>query len=207
VNLTKYQIKKIASAVKQNRGVTLRLAKSDLQGDHKLPLTKQQISKISGAKTGIALELSPQQIDHLEKSGGFIPLLALLPALLGGLSAAGGLAGGIGSIVTSVKNSQAQAAAQAENVRHNREVENQLKGGSGVVSDFIGKTPVVGKYLKPLLQRIGLGIEDCKKVMKGECICMPGIHGKPGARVTHGHGLFLKPYGAGLYIGPQQPPT
>src|SRR5271165_5967376 len=191
VNLSKGQIEKIALAAKQHREVKIRLSKNNLKGDHKLPLTQRQINKIKKSKTGIDLELSASQLRDLEKSGGFLPLLALLPAIFGGLGAAGGLAGGIASAVSSAKNAKAAAAAQAETERHNREVEAQLKAGSGVVSEFVGKVPLIGSFLKPFLEKIGLGISDSNKVMNGKCVCL-------------GKGLYLRPYGAGLYIGPER---
>ena len=132
LNLSEGQIEKIALAAKAHCEVKIRLSKNNLQGDHKLPLTQRQINKIKKSKTGIDLTLSVSQLQHLEKSGGFIPLLALLPAIFGGLGAAGGLAGGIASAVSAAKNTQAAAAAQAETARHNREVEAQLKAGSGI---------------------------------------------------------------------------
>src|SRR5271157_4490380 len=191
VNLSKGQIEKIALAAKQHREVKIRLSKNNLHGDHKLPLTQRQVNKIMKSKTGIDLELSASQLRYLEKTGGFIPLLALLPAIFGGLGAAGGLAGGIASAVSSAKNAKATAAAQTETERHNHEVEAQLKAGSGVVSDFVGKVPVIGSFLKPLLEKIGLGITDSDKVMNGKCVCL-------------GKGLYLRPYGGGLYIGPER---
>ena len=111
VNLNKRQIEKIAVTAKKRHEVKVRLSKNDLQGNHKLPLTQRQINKIKKSKTGIDLELSASQFRHLEKSRGFLPLLALLPAIFGGLGAAGGLAGGIASAVSATKNSQAAAAA------------------------------------------------------------------------------------------------
>jgi hypothetical protein len=193
LNLSKGQIEKIALAVKKHREVKIRLSQNSLRGDHKLPLTQRQINRIKKSKTGIDLELSASQLQHLEKSGGFLPLLALLPAIFGGLGAAGGLAGGIASAVSSAKNAQAAAAAQAETERHNREVEVQLKAGSGVVSDFVGKVPVIGSVLKPLLERLGLGIKAQNSLMKGGCICLGKV----------GKGLYLRPYGSGLFLGPR----
>ena len=191
--LSKNQIQKIYAASKKPIEVKIRLSKNNLQGDHKLPLTQRQINRIKKAKTGIDLLLSVSQLQHLEKTGGFIPLLALLPAIFGGLGAAGGLAGGIASAVSSAKNAKAAAAAQAETERHNREVEAQLKAGSGVVSEFVGKVPLIGSFLKPLLEKIGLGISDSDKVMNGGCVCLRHL----------GKGLYLRPYGGGLYIGPK----
>ena len=189
--LSKNQIHKIATAAKKSHEVKIRLSKNSLHGDHKLPLTQRQINHIQKAKSGIDLLLSVSHLQHLEKTGGFIPLLALLPAIFGGLGAAGGLAGGIASAVSSSRNAKAAVSAQAETGRHNREVEAQLKAGTGVVSEFVGKVPVIGSFLKPFLEKIGLGISDSNKVMNGGCICL-------------GKGLYLRPYGAGLYIVPER---
>src|SRR5271156_2743525 len=197
VNLSKRQIEKMDHAANKRREVKIRLSKNNLQGDHKLPLTQRQINKIKKSKTGIDLEISASQLQHLEKSGGFIPLLALLPAIFGGLGAAGGLAGGIASAVSAANNTQAAAAAQAETARHNREVEAQLKAGNGigygVVSEVVGKVPVIGSVLKPLLEKLGLGIKRQNKLMKGGCVCLSKV----------GDGLYLRPYGAGLFLGPR----
>ena len=197
LNLSKGQIQKIALATKKHHEVKVRLSKNNLQGDHKLPLTQRQINKIKKSKTGIDLQLSASQLQHLEKSGGFLPLLALLPAIFGGLGAAGGLAGGIASAVSAAKNTQAAAAAQAETARHNREVEAQLKAGngvgSGVVSGVVGKVPVIGSVLKQFLEKLGLGIKTQNRLMKGGCVCLSKV----------GKGLYLKPYGSGLFLGPR----
>ena len=194
LTLTKGQLEKIVAASKKGREVTIRIPKNNLHGDNKLPLTQRQINSIKKSKAGIDLTLSVSQLQHLEKTGGFLPLLALLPVILGGLGAAGGLAGGIASAVSSAKNAQAQSAAQAEAERHNREVEKQLKAGSGVISEFVGKVPVLGSFLKPLLEKIGLGISDSNTVMNGGCVCLGHL----------GKGLYLRPYGAGLYLGPER---
>ena len=60
----------------------------------------------------------------MAKHGGILPLLGLLPAILGGLGAAGGLAGGIASAVNSSKQT-------AEAQRHNKEMENITKKATG----------------------------------------------------------------------------
>jgi len=64
----------------------------------------------------------------MTKNGGFLPLLALLPLLFGGLSAAGATAGAAAGITKAVQAKQAAAAAQAEAERHNRVVEAELHG-------------------------------------------------------------------------------
>ena len=72
---------------------------------------QRQIKKIKKSKTGIDLELSASQLQHLEKSVGFLRLLALLPAIFGGLGAAGGLAGAIVSAVSAAKNTRVAMVA------------------------------------------------------------------------------------------------
>src|SRR5277367_2158545 len=146
VTLSEGQAKKICNAHRKGTGVTIRLTKLNLQGDHKLPLTQTQINKIKKAKNGVQLKLSEtqlKQLKQLEKNGGFLPLAALIPLIFGGI----GAAGGISSAVSAVKSN-------AEQARHNRTVEEQLKAGSGVVSDTVGKIPILGTFLVPLLQKL-----------------------------------------------------
>ena len=199
LSLTDGQIQKIIRSANKHESVTIRLVPNNFTGNHKLPLTKTQINKLNRAKTGVNLTLSYAQIKHINDivsniqkkyNGGFIPLLALIPIIASALGAVGGVAGGVASAVSASNNAKAAAAAQAEQERHNREVESQLKAGSGVISDHVGKTPVIGDLLKPLLQKLGLGINDYNRLIKGGC-------------VKCGKGLYLKPYGSGLYIGPK----
>jgi len=138
VNLTAGQAEKIYNARKNNEGVTIRLSKSDLYGEFNLPLTKRQLNKITNAKNGLELRLSAAQLRHLEKIGGILPLLALLPAILG---AAGGLAGSIANVVNSSKQA-------AEQVRHNKATEELLKTKSAA---------------EPLLEKVGLGLDALNK--------------------------------------------
>ena len=199
LSLTDGQIQKIIRSANKHESVTIRLVPNNFTGNHKLPLTKTQMNQLNRAKTGVNLTLSYAQIKHIngivssvrkKDNGAFIPLLAIIPILASALGAAGGVAGGVASAVSASNNAKAAAAAQAELERHNREVESQLKAGSGVISDHVGKTPVIGDLLKPLLQKLGLGINDYNIIIKG-------------GRVECGKGLYLKPYGSGLYIGPK----
>src|SRR5258708_10778594 len=207
VNLSKAQIKKLYIAHKKKVSVTIRLTKKNLFGDNKLPLTKTQINKIRSSKSGLDLNLSIAQLKHLEKTGGFIPFLALLPALLGGIGAAGAAAGGTAAIVTAVKNAKANNAAQAEVERHNKVLEEQnalalqssTKSGTGILSNIAGKIPVVGETIKHYLQKLGLGLKECNKIENGECLCI----GKGLYLGASGSGLFLGPKsGGGLFLGP-----
>ena len=199
LSLTDGQIKKIIDSANKHESVTIRLSRANFTGDHKLPLTRTQINQLSTTKTAAILKMSYEQIKHINDivsnirkkyNGGFIPLLALIPIIASALGAAGGLAGGVASAVSASNNAKAAVAAQAELERHNREVESQLKAGSGVISDHVGKIPVIGNSLKPLLQKLGLGINDYNRIIKGGC-------------VNCGKGLYLKPYGSGLYLGPK----
>lgn len=196
LSLTDGQLKKIISSAIKHDSVTIRLSKNNFHGNHKLPLTKTQINQINNAKTWFNLKLSYAQIKHIDKivqkeyNGGVIPLLALIPILASALGAAGGVASGVASAVSASNNAKAAASAQAELERHNREVEAQLKSGSGIISDYIGKAPIIGNFLKPIFQKLGLGISDYNVIVKGGC-------------VRCGKGLYMKPYGSGLYIGPQ----
>ena len=197
LSLSDAQTQKIRKAADKNASVTIRLSKNNLSGSHELPLTQTQINKIRKTKTGLDLTLSCAQMkqlkkEHHKKTGGFIPLLTLIPIIAGALGAAGGVAGGVATAVSAVKNVKAADAAQAELERHNREVEKHMKEGSGVVGDLVGRAPVIGQYLKPLLERLGLGVGDCNRVINGGC-------------VKCGEGLYLRTYGAGLFLGP--PPS
>jgi hypothetical protein len=192
VNLSKGQAKKIAIAHKKGSGTTIRLSKANLNGNIKIPLTQTQINKIRKAKTGVQLNLSESQLKHMETTGGFIPLLTLIPIIASALGAAGGVAGGVASAVSSAK-------ANAEQARHNRAIEEQLKSGSGAVSNIVSKIPVIGNFLEPLLQKIGLGInsKNIKKLNSGKCVCCSGLQVK-----KVGNGLYLEPeHGEGLFLG------
>ena len=183
LSLTDGQIKKNIIAANKQSAVT--------NASHKLPLTKTQINRTNKSKNGLDLTLSNEyEKEELQKEGGVLPLLTLIPIIASALGGFGGLSAGVASAVSAVKNASAAAAAQYELERHNREVEAQLKSGTGVISEYFGKVPVIGNYLKPVLQKLGLGIKDCNKVMKGSC-------------VKCGEGLYLRPYGEGLYIGPE----
>jgi hypothetical protein len=193
VDLTKGQASKIMNAHRNGNGATIELSKNNLVGKYKLPLTQAQINRIRKTKTGVRLTLSQTQLKHMEKTGGFLPLAALIPLIISGLGAAGGIAGGIASAVSGAKSN-------AEQTRHNRAIEEQLKSGTGIVSDFVGNIPLLGSFLGPLLQKIGLGVNDINRIKRGECVCRGGCEIK---RI--GSGLYLGPWnGEGLFLGPHR---
>ena len=200
LDLTDGQLEKIIRASQNNESVVVRISKDNLNGNvHKIPLTKTQVKRITRAKNGFNLSLSSAQLKYLKKSGGLLPLLALLPLIFAGLGAAGGVAGGVASAVSSAKNASAAAAQIAEMERHNREIESQavLKSGNGIVSDAASKIPVVGPYIVPILKRLGLGLADINTITNGGCINCNGICLK-----TVGGGLFIET-GKGLNLGTQ----
>src|SRR5215470_6965039 len=153
VTLSQGQKKKILNAHRNGTGVVIKLKKDNMQGPHKLPLTQTQINRINKAKNGTQLTLSEAQLKHIEKIGGFLPLLTLIPLVAGAIGAAGGLTGGIASAVSAAK-------ANNEQARHNRAIEEITRAelskagastGSGIVSD-----------VAPFLQKFGLGIRDAE---------------------------------------------
>ena len=211
LNLTDNQLEKIIKASQNKQGVVVRITRDNMNGNlHEIPLTKTQINRITNAKNGLNLSLSSSQLKYLKKSGGLLPLLALLPLIFAGLGAAGGVAGGVASAVSSAKNASAAAAQIAEMERHNREIESQLKSGanavnniagagvgSGIISDAASRIPVVGPFIVPILKRLGLGLADINTITKGGCVSCNGISLK-----TVGGGLFIET-GKGLNLGTQ----
>ena len=192
VNLSDGQKLELAESYKDWISTSIRLSKKDLHGNDNLALTQTQINKIEKAKNGVQLNFSVAQLKfqiQQEKTGGFLPLLTtFLPILTSALGALGGVAGGVASAVSASRSN-------AEQARHNRAVEEQLKSGSGVVSDVVGKIPLLGNFLGPFLQKIGLGYADINEIKKGGCVC------KKFFRVKQiGSGLFLEPSeGNGLF--------
>ena len=198
LNLTEGQLEKIIRASQNDESAVVRISKDNLNGNmHKIPLTKTQVKRITRAKNGFNLSLSSAQLKYLKKSGGLLPLLALLPLIFAGLGAAGGVAGGVASAVSSAKNASAAAAQIAEMERHNREIESQLKSGAngagvdvvgnGIISDAASKIPVVGPFIVPILKRLGLGLADINTITQGGCVNCNGICLK-----TVGGGLFIQ---------------
>ena len=216
LNLTDNHLEKIIRASQNKQGVVVRITKDNLNGNsHKIPLTKIQINRIAKAKNGMNLSLSSSQLKYLKKSGGLLPLLALLPLIFAGLEVAGGVAGGVDSTISSAKNASAAAAQIAEMERHNREIESQMKSGAnaanvanagnssgdgfgnGIVSDDASRIPVVGPFIVPILKKLGLGLADINTITKGDCVSCNGISVK-----KVGGGLFIET-GKGLNLGTQ----
>ena len=146
-SLAKTQLQKIASGVADNTEVTLRLSKANFnQQGYNLPLIHSQINKLNDGNVH-DLKFSTAQMKYVSnklkkhpdvKNGGFLPLAALIPIVA---TVLGGLGSAAGTIASTVQKSQ----ANRENERHNREIENQLKSGTGL--KLVKKKTAKGLYL------------------------------------------------------------
>ena len=158
-----------------------------MDGKFKLPLTQSQLKRIKSATNGLDLRLSVAQLKHMEKTGGFLPLAALIPLIAGAVGGIGGLAGGVASAVNSSRSVNEQQ-------RHNKAIEEKL--GSGIVADTVGKIPLIGGPIKFLLEKIGLGTQHINKINRGGCVKCKGY--------VVGSRLYLSPsgdiVGRGLFI-------
>src|SRR3989442_12034509 len=89
VNLSAGQKTKISSNYKKGYPVSIRISNDDLDGNDFLALTRSQCNQITKAKienNGIQLNVSVSHLQHMEKTGGFLPLLlAAIPSILGGI--------------------------------------------------------------------------------------------------------------------------
>jgi hypothetical protein len=128
LSLRESQKKSIGKAIQRKTGLSLKLTRAQLHGNDRLALTKVQIGHImknSLARRGADIKMSKAQLQAMKKMGGFLPLI---PLILAGLSAVGGLAGGAAGIAKAVNDKRSSDAAMAEQVRHNKEIESQLRG-------------------------------------------------------------------------------
>ena len=124
VYLSKFQVEKLTSAIKNKKSVSLRIDPS-IRANHDLYLTPSQIKKLKTGTHDITLSKT-----QLSKNGGFI---ISIPALMAGLSAAAGLATAGSAIAKTVQEKKHQKRQEAETKRHNTRVENLLRAsGKGV---------------------------------------------------------------------------
>ena len=78
----------------------------------------------------------------------FLPLLALLPLIFGGLAVSGGIARGVSAAVSAAKSKKVSDTNFTEIEWHNREIDLEFKKGKGVLSNLAFKIPVFGAVLK-----------------------------------------------------------
>src|SRR5438093_1907554 len=133
-DLTDSQLNKVKNAISNNKAISITIKNNNFHGNIMLPLTKIEKEKIDEGFDSVTISLSKKKIKFIkdEKEGGFLPLLALLPAIFGGLAAAGSVAGGAAGIAKAVNDKKASDAAAEETARHNKEIESKLTSGSGI---------------------------------------------------------------------------
>ena len=122
------------------------------------------------------------------KQGGILPLIALLPLIFGGISAAAGTAAGVAGAVKSAKEAQLADAMKAKITGGSNSItggSNSITGGSGIYLDSYQ-----GKAISDFLRSINKSSSKCKEFKQ-----VLKKLGKGEMEVTHdGDGLYLKPY-------------
>jgi len=109
-----------------------------------IKFTTKQIESLNKGNYNILFSKSQVQAIGKTKSGGALPLLALLPLALKGLAAlgaAGAVAGGASQIANAVNNKKFQDKSLKEQERHNKTLE-----GEGM---YLKPHRGEGIYLKP----------------------------------------------------------
>lgn len=150
-NLTDNQIRSIVLAIQSKEPIVLKLSKKIFDnGNTVLPLTKAEGLNVIKNKS-FHYNLSKNKIKLFklqeQKEGGLLPLI---PLILGGISALGALTGGASAIAKTVIDKKANDARLEEQIRHDKEIENNLKEGN-----CIKEVSSNGLFLQPY---------------KGECI-------------------------------------
>ena len=141
--------------------------------DQKLYISKKKIEEIKKL-------VSEVETDGEEKEGGFLPLLALLPAIFGGIAAAGGVAGGVATAVAKAKEGQLADAMKAKV---------QSAGKSGFRLD-----PYNGRGITDYL-RTHLKTTELDKTEKKKLKTVLKKLGKGDIEVEFtGNGIYLSPY-------------
>src|SRR6266853_6982791 len=119
--LTNNQLKKVKKALDDDRKCMLNIPDNHFNVDHPLPLTDAELKDVYDGDGYATVSLSKKKLQHIRdnKEGGFLPLLALLPAILGGVAAAGSIAGGAAGIAKAVNDKKLNDATLEEQRRHN----------------------------------------------------------------------------------------
>lgn len=123
-----------------------------------------------------------------EKEGGLLPLAALIPAIIGGLSGAASIAGGV---ATAVQKSKEAQKTDLEKKKLEEEIK-KIKGGKGLyLNPYQGKG--ISSFLKRQIEQSDISDDEknklkdtCKSLKKG-CLCKI-------KETKHGDALYLKPY-------------
>lgn len=175
LNISQVQVDKIKRAVQAGKPVSIRLAHSDLSGEHVLALTSAQVNKIAKAYqggTGVTIKMSKTQLQHNAKvEGGFIG--ALLPFL----ATAGKflLSSVLPTLASGVLSGVGQAAGStAVNKIAGGQIIYMKKNGMGCKVHVSGS----GLYLAPWNKGSSVG---------------EGLYMKSGSSYVDGSGLILGP--------------
>ena len=177
VNLTENQIQKLRQAINANCAATsIKIGADDLDGDHKIFLTKAQHNKLQNARgrgKGLTIRMSSRQLKHNVKTQGSF-LGALLPAI-----------GAVGRVVAPAVMGLAKKAIPA------------LATGalSGLASTGVSKLFGNGLYLKKggmiaQVETDGQGLY--LRPYKGKALGSRGngLYVKQGKRITDGRGIL-----------------
>src|SRR6266853_4563828 len=123
--LTDTQLNKIKNELENNKSINLTIKNNNFFGSHPLPITSTEKEKIDEGFDIVQVKLSKKKLQFINehKSGGFLPLLALLPAILSGVAAVGSVDGEAAAITQAVNKKRNDDAIQVEQERHNKEVE------------------------------------------------------------------------------------
>lgn len=187
-NLTNNQINKIGRSLHNGISISMKIKKDQYHGKHPLPLTLTELNKIKDGEPEIILHLSQKKLNHIKNNhdGGFLPLLSLIPLVLGGLGAAGGIAGGIATAVSGAKTNSNESSRNEEEKRHNIIMEEEAKriSGSGM-----------GTTKEMIHSKNTVGVTSCPSCGSGLVL-----------KARRGKGLYLRPYngtgyGDGLITG------
>ena len=196
-NLTNNQIKKLGSAINDERTTSIKIKKDQYHGEHPLPLTVTELNKIKDGDPEVTIHLSAKKLNHIKNNheGGFLPLLSLIPLILGGLGAAGGVAGGIAAGVSAANSNRNEQAKNEEAKRHNQLMEDEAKfasgrdsgrEGSGVGRSSPGNSATMGA--SPCYGKSTVGATSCPACGSGLLL-----------KAKKGKGLYLSPYSGNGY--------
>src|SRR5277367_4866886 len=184
--LTNSQLKKIKHALDEDKNISLKILDKNFHGEHSLPVTETEMKHVHNGEGYVNISLSKKKLQHIrdQKEGGILPLLSLIPLILGGIGTATAIAGGAAGIAQAVNSKKLEESKLEEQARHNREVENNLKSGSG---------------MKESMKRESFPLRSNKNIVG--CTDCPACGSGLLLKYKHnGKGLYLKPF-SGSHTG------
>jgi len=116
VSLTDGQIKKLKSKSAKECGTTITLKPSQMSGgNNKISLTKTQVKHFNDAMKngkGVRIDFSKAAIASMIKSGGILPLFAMIPGLIAAAAPAIAKAAALGAVGTAAGMALKKATGQ-----------------------------------------------------------------------------------------------